>query len=111
LIQSSEDNNLEIICNNSTERFVIYNLCKLLNYKYKTIIKHTTRIIGCNEYLPNAGLSFSSCSIYGNTIDYICGCSRVPKGFWKTHVGYDYDGNIAYSIRPWSYKLGVKIFK
>jgi hypothetical protein len=70
--------------------------------KYELWKENGTKYIGCNEYnIKQCGILYSE----------ICGCDYAPKHFWKYHVTNSYGDDIAYSNMPWTYKVGVRIFK
>ena len=99
LIQNNHEE-IDILTENKTDRFVIYMLCLILSRKYKRIVENGTKIIGCNEYLPRKLSNYMT-----------CGCGYAPRKFWNYHYKNSYDDDIAYSIMPYTFKKGVKILK
>ncbi len=82
------------------KRYVIYNLCKLLKLKFIRLDENTRRYVGCNEFIPINERKYK-----------LCGCDYAPSNFGKYHVTNNYEDTISYSSLPWTYKLGVRIYR
>src|SRR5438874_8611718 len=79
IIQNNTNSPLDILTQSSTDRYVIYKLCEILNIRCQRIEKHETRIFGCDQFSGP------------KTTKYGCGCGNVPKRLRKYESGLDYD--------------------
>jgi len=93
---------LDLLTKSSTDRYVIYKLCDILNIKYERIELHSTRIFMCDKFIgPNTEYHESG---------RVCGCGNVPNKYKKYEIGLDYDDFYKQYEIPWTYKLGVRIY-
>jgi hypothetical protein len=88
----------DILTDDKDERFLIYNIANVFGYKTETIVEHTKRLRGCNEFLTDK-----------TETENRCGCDYAPSSFWRYHSSNNYKDSIAYSLMPWTNKIGVRI--
>lgn len=100
IIQDNTEPSLDILTESSTDRYVIYKLCDILKINHERIDEHNTRTFKC-------------CQFFGPCSDPMtgCGCADVPNRIKKYEVGLDYDDRYTEYKMPWTYKIGVRIFK
>lgn len=99
ILNEDSGNYFEIYTKSKRNRYILYNLCKILKYKYEVIYEHCIKYVGCNEFIPKHLNEYR-----------ICGCDYAPKIFRKHHVRDNYEDTIAYSNIPRTYKRGLKNF-
>lgn len=89
---------LRLKTDDGRDRFVIYQLCELLDLPYTRIERQGIKTHYC-------------CDFSGPWTDDEtgCGCGNVPKRFKKYETGLGYDDQYMMYDVPWTFKEGVEV--